>query len=413
MAKRHLIGLLLATEEDWPAAFESVLSRIGPISYAGEIHEFSTERITNEPFDLRSVPRYSLVIDRLAWWYDVPREWLKKIALLNDVYLLNNPFTFQAMEKHSAYCAMMRLGLKVPDTWLIPHRVPPDNPRFVPMAERFNPPFDLDAIAERIGYPLFMKPFDGGTWTAVTRIASSVELHRSYEKSGERLMHLQAAVEAYDVFTRSLSIGPQTRVMHYDVTQEHHDRYRPDRDFLSPALDHEVTTISRLVNAFFRWDFNSCEAIVKDGQAYPIDYANASPDLALTSLNYHFPWAIKSLIAWCLFCIVTGRSMPINQSTRDYFDVGDREDLAYEEKLERYRELADAHLQAAAFAEFRDAALPHLDEAMVEYIESAEFDELLVRIIRTEEQPDMQELLIERTRVLVRACAADEHAATR
>lgn len=127
----------------------------------------------------------------------------------------------------------------------------------------------------------------------------------------------------------------------------------------------------------------------------------------------HFPWAIKSLIAWCLFCIVTGRSMPINQSTRDYFDVGDREEPAYEEKLERYRELADAHLQAAAFAEFRDSALPHLDEAVVEYIESAEFAELLVRIIRTEEQPDIQELLIERTRVLVRACAADEHAATR
>jgi len=413
MAKRHLIGLLLATEEDWPAAFESVLSRIGSISYGGETHEFSTERITNEPFDLRSVPRYSLVIDRLTWWYDVPREWLKKIALLNDVYLLNNPFTFQAMEKHSAYCAMMRLGLKVPDTWLIPHRVPPRNPRFVPMAERYNPPFDLDAIAERIVYPLFMKPFDGGTWTGVTRIASSGELHRSYEESGERLMHLQAAVEGYDVFTRSLSIGPQTRVMHYDVTQEHHYRYRPDRDFLSPALEREVTTISRLVNAFFRWDFNSCEVIVKDGQAYPIDYANASPDLALTSLNYHFPWAISSLAAWCLFCTVTERSMPINQSTRDYFDVGDREELAYEEKLGRYRELADAHLQPAAFAEFREAALPHLDEAMVEYIESSEFDELLVRIIRAEEQPEMQESLIERSRALVRAWAADEHAAAR
>ena len=57
---------------------------------------------------------------------------------------------------------------------------------------------------------------------------------------------------------------------------------------------------------------------------------------------------ISSLIAWCLFCTVTERSMPINQSTRDYFDVGDREELAYEEKLERYRELADAHLQADA-----------------------------------------------------------------
>ena len=114
-----------------------------------------------------------------------------------------------------------------------------------------------------------------------------------------------------------------------------------------------------------------------------------------------------------LFCIVTGRSMPINQSTRDYFDVGDLEDLAYEEKLERYRELADDHLQAAVFAEFRDAALTHLDEAMIEYIESAEFDELLVRIIRAEERSDMQELLIERTRALVRSWAADEHAAAR
>jgi hypothetical protein len=50
---------------------------------------------------------------------------------------------------------------------------------------------------------------------------------------------------------------------------------------------------------------------------------------------------------------------------------------------------------------------------MVEYIESAEFDELLVRIIRAEAQPDMQESLLERSRLLVRAWAADEHAAAR
>src|SRR5919204_2122888 len=208
MARRHLIGLLLATEEDWPSAFETVLRRLGPIRFGGETHEFATERILNEPFDLRYRPHYALVIDRLSWWYDLPREWLKKIALMDEVYLLNNPFTFQAMEKHAAYCAMMRLGLRVPDTWLIPHKRPPENPRFPDTAARYNLPFDLAEIAERIGYPLFMKPFDGGTWTAVTRIGSSEELHRSYEESGERLMHLQAGVEGYDVFTRSVSIGP-------------------------------------------------------------------------------------------------------------------------------------------------------------------------------------------------------------
>ena len=81
---------------------------------SGTTHRLTTERITIEPFDLRDKPRYDLVVDRLAWWYFVPREWLKKVALMDDVYLLNSPFTFQAMEKHAAYCAMLRLGLKVP-----------------------------------------------------------------------------------------------------------------------------------------------------------------------------------------------------------------------------------------------------------------------------------------------------------
>ena len=49
---------------------------------------------------------------------------------MDDVYLLNSPFTFQAMEKHAAYCAMIRLGLKVPETVLVPHKNPPQNPRF-------------------------------------------------------------------------------------------------------------------------------------------------------------------------------------------------------------------------------------------------------------------------------------------
>ena len=165
MAER-LIGLLLGTEEDWPAAFEALVARLGPIGG----HQLLTERIVNEPFDLRSAPRYALVIDRLAWWYDLPRAWLKKVSLVDDVYLLNNPFTFQAMEKHSAYCALMRLGIRVPETWLIPHKVPPDNPRFQPTAERYNAQFDLEEIGAQIGYPLFMKPFDGGQWVGVSRV---------------------------------------------------------------------------------------------------------------------------------------------------------------------------------------------------------------------------------------------------
>ena len=75
--------------------------------------------------DVPKLARYKkhdieLVIDRLAYWYYHPREWLKKVSLMDGVYLLNSPFTFQSMEKHAAYCAMMRLGLPVPDQDLLP-----------------------------------------------------------------------------------------------------------------------------------------------------------------------------------------------------------------------------------------------------------------------------------------------------
>ncbi len=112
MARTHLIGLLLGTEEDWSrrVRVDGAPRRARRSSTRGERHEFTTERVTIEPFDLRMHPRHALVIDRLAHWYYVPREWIKKVALMDDVYLLNNPFTFQAMEKHSAYCAMIRLG---------------------------------------------------------------------------------------------------------------------------------------------------------------------------------------------------------------------------------------------------------------------------------------------------------------
>jgi hypothetical protein len=378
----HLIGLLLGTEEDWPTAYESVLARLGPIDYRGERHELRVERILNEPFDLRYRPRYDLVIDRLAWWYDVPREWLKKIALMDGVYLLNNPFTFQAMEKHSAYCAMLRLGLKVPETWLIPHKLPPDNPRYLPTAERYNAPFDLDAIAGGIGYPLYLKPFDGGQWVGVSRVRGPDELHRAYDASGERLMHLQRAIEDFDVFTRSLSVGAETVVMRFEPDRPLHDRYAVAHDFLTPELGREVVTISRLVNAFFRWELNSCETIVKEAEAYPIDYANASPDLAVTSLHYYFPWAIEALVRWTLFCAATGRRMDVALDLEPYFAVGDREDLSYEEKLDEYRRLADEHFQLEEYEAFAAEAVPNLHELMVDYVGSDGFDRLLVDTVQ-------------------------------
>jgi hypothetical protein len=398
---RHLIGLLLGTEEDWPSAFETVLRRLGPIKGVGE---FDVERVTIEPFDLRARPRHALVIDRLAYWYYHPREWLKKIAMMDDVYLLNSPFTFQSMEKHTAYCAMMRLGLKVPETVLVPYKNPPDNARYAYTAARYNQSFDLDEVAERIGYPLFMKPYDGGAWRGVSLVRDREELHRAYDASGEMLMHLQQAIQGYDAFARSLSIGAETMVMRFRPEEPMHARYAVDHEFLSPAAGEEVVTIGRLVNAFFRWEFNSCETLVKGSGVHPIDYANACPDVALTSLHYYFPWAIKTLVKWCVFCVATRRRPRIDLETRDFFAVTG----TYEERLAEYRRLADRYFETERYQEFCQARLGHLDEVVLEWVAGPDFDRLLVETVAATYPPHERERFVEHFRGLLRLWVKDQ-----
>ena len=405
----HLVGLLLGTETDWPAAFESIVRRMGPVPATdGGTHTYDVERVTIEPFDLRYKPRYDLVIDRLAYWYYHPREWLKKVALMDDVYLFNSPFTFQSMEKHAAYCAMMRLGLKVPDTVLVPYKNPPDHAKYAYTAEQYNRSFDLDQVAERIGYPMFMKPYDGGAWVGVSHIRDRAQLHEAYDSSGQRLMHLQKAVDGFDVFARSLSIGAETMVMNFDPDQPMHARYSVSHDFLTPEVGDEVVTIGRLVNAFFRWEFNSCETLVKGCEVAPIDYANACPDVALTSLHYYFPWAMKALVKWTVFTTATGRRPRLDLDTRRYFDVADRDDLSYSDKLAEYRRLADDYFEVDRYRDFCASRLGNLDAVVLEWVESGEFDDLLVGTVRSTFPPHEHDHFIAHYRGLLAAWAADE-----
>ncbi len=378
----HLVGLLLGTEEDWPRAFETIADGLGVFTHDGQDHRLTTERVRIEPFSLRDPARHDLVIDRLAYWYYHPREWLKKVALMDDVYLLNSPFTFQSMEKHAAYCAMIRLGLHVPETVLVPYKNPVDNPRWPYTADRYNEPFDLHAIADDLGYPLFMKPFDGGGWRGVSRVTDATELDAAYDESGEMLMHLQEAIDPYDVFVRALTIGPETMVMKFRPDEPMHDRYEVAHDFLAPGVGEDAVSIARTVNAFFRWEFNSCEMLVRGDEVLPIDYANACPDVAVTSLHYYFPWAMTALVRWSAYCVATGRRMRAHADPGPWFAIADDPDRTPDDRLAAYRVLADDHFEADRYAEFCDTSMPDLDERVHDWVSSDDFDDLLVRTVR-------------------------------
>ena len=161
-----------------------------------------------------------------------------------------------------------------------------------------------------------------------------------------------------------------------------HSRYEVDHGFLSADVGDEVVTISRLVNAFFRWEFNSCESLVKGTEVHPIDYANACPDVAITSLHYYFPWAMSALLRWTVFCVVTGRKPRLDTDTAAYFAIGDDPSLSYGEKLAAYRRLADDYFEIARYEEFCAQYLGNIDEIVYDWVNSDEFRSLLRETVR-------------------------------
>ena len=103
---------------------------------------------------------------------------------------------------------MMRLGFPIPKTWLIPPKEYAKTADLEPTLTRYAKLFDLGAIGDEIGYPLFMKPYDGGAWVGVSKIESEGQLRTAYEQSGVGPEDLDL-VELHDCFATA-------ELVHYD-----------------------------------------------------------------------------------------------------------------------------------------------------------------------------------------------------
>lgn len=360
------IGLSLGADLCWPICYEELVRRLDlAIPVGGDTVSFEVERVTIEPFDLRQPTKYDVVLDRLTHWYTISREWIKKAVLMDGVYVLNNPWAIQSMEKQSTYCAMMALGLPVPETWMVPQKEYEPSPDLQRTLERYARLFDLGSIGEELGYPLFIKPYDGGAWVAVTKIDDKEALHAAYDQSGKRLMHLQAGVNDFDLFVRCIGVGPQFRMVRYDPSAPLHDRYRITAPDMDEAETRTLRDMTMTINSFFGWDFNSCEALRKDGVFYPIDFANACPDSQVTSLHYHFPWLVKAKVRWSIFCAATKRRMRW-LDWEPYYAIA-ATDAPFEDKLAGYAKLGEERMELPRFEEFCATHLGHLDEVADEF----------------------------------------------
>jgi hypothetical protein len=218
-----------------------------------------------------------------------------KHAFLNGTVVINNPFWASADDKFFNYTLAEKLGVAVPPTVILPHKLLPQGTTDRSM-RNLEFPLDWEAVFARVGEHGFLKPIDGGGWRDVYEVHNREEFFQAYDQTRDLCMVYQKAVH-YQHYFRCYVVGQKkVRIMAYDPRQPHAERYvqEPPRNgrWLLKHIRLDALKLCRALG----YDFNTVEFAVENGIPYAIDFMNPVPDADLNSVGQaNFDWIVKEM----------------------------------------------------------------------------------------------------------------------
>lgn len=257
-----------------------------------------------------ATPDFDVIIDRIS--HEVPfyRSYLKWAAL-HGTYVINNPFWWSADDKFIDNTIAEEVGVAVPKSVILPHKVHPPNTSDETF-RNLDYPVDWENIFDYIGFPAFLKPYDGGGWRGVTKVDDEGELFAAYDQSGTDCMMLQEAIE-FEEYYRCYGIGQEkARVMKYNPSVPMHERYSdvpeaPIPEERREKLERDVLAICRALG----YDMNTVEFAVRDGVPYAIDFMNPAPDADYHSVGKeNFDWVVRAMAEFAVEKALEERNAP-------------------------------------------------------------------------------------------------------
>ena len=281
------IGVIFGMEETFPPALVDRINHVGVTGITAEFVAVGAVRM-DEP------ARYRVIVDRIS--HDIPfyRAYLKN-AVLAGTTVINNPFWWSADDKFFNYALAARLGVAVPPTVILPHKQhPPDTTER--SMRNLQYPLDWSGVFDYVGFPAFLKRFDGGGWKDVYQVRSPEELFAAYDQTADLCMMLQRGVNFREYF-RCYVVGQEkVRIMPYDPRVPFHERYVRNPPAYDPALlarvERDAITLCRALG----YDLNTVEFAVENGVPYAIDFMNPAPDAELRSVGEeNFSWIVETM----------------------------------------------------------------------------------------------------------------------
>ena len=287
-----VIGVLFGLENSFPGA---LVEEINLRNVAGVRAEFVEVGAVALPVTgALAEPRYAVIVDRISHQAPFYRASLK-VAMLAGSVVMNNPFWQSADDKFLNYSLARRLGIEVPPTFLLPHKIAPNG-----LTERslrnLEFPLDWERVFAEAGEHGFLKPIDGGGWRDVTEVHGREEFFRAYDRSGELSMLYQKAVE-FDAYFRCYVVGgKKVRLMAYDPRRPHEDRYIATWPGVTKALEHRMEREAARLCQALGYEMNTVEFAVAEGVPYAIDFMNPVPDADPASVGEgNFSWFVEQV----------------------------------------------------------------------------------------------------------------------
>jgi glutathione synthase/RimK-type ligase-like ATP-grasp enzyme len=281
------IGIIYGMENTFPSA---LVERIN----SKNIPDVMAEHVRIGGIKMAGPSGYRVIIDRISHDIEFYRAYLKN-AVLTGTIVINNPFWWSADDKFFNYALASKLGVAVPNTVVLPHKMHPPGTTVQSMRNLIFP-LNWEEIFEYIGFPAFLKPFSGGGWKHVYKVNSPEEFYNAYEQTGTLCMTLQSAVE-FDEYFRCYVVGQEkVRAMKYDPKQPHHLRYLKDSTASTQELYDRIVRDALTLCRALGYDFNTVEFAVQNGIPYAIDFLNPAPDADVHSVGQaNFDWVVENM----------------------------------------------------------------------------------------------------------------------
>jgi len=281
------IGILFGMENTFPQAF------------VDKVNSMKAEGVTAEFVKLGGVKMaepsgYRVIVDRISQDIEFYRAYLKNAALSGTI-VINNPFWWTADDKFFNYALATKLGVAIPPTVLLPHHQHPPGTTDQSMRNLMYP-LNWEDVFHYVGFPAWLKPYDGGGWRNVYKVHSPEEFFNAYHETGTLCMTLQRGVE-FEEYFRCYAVGQEkVHIMRYDPKAPHHERYVKGNPPPAPALKERIEKDCLTLCRALGYDLNTVEFAVEKGVPYAIDFMNPAPDADVNSVGREsFEWIVNNM----------------------------------------------------------------------------------------------------------------------